>query len=113
MAGGEWTWRSRLLLFIVIFGGASIYGWFDAKTSMRSLAQEIIDDNIAGNALSVDFITIPVTMALPFSDYLISNGILFSEVSGYFTVKRKDNGKLADGCEFITPDYTVLISTRN
>lgn len=104
-AGKSWkVWL--LLIFIAIIGYTE---WDGSKQSISNLAQSILDDNYTNNKLNVSFIKIPIYHAVPFSGFLMANGILPSEYSGYFSIKSKDGKELTDACKASTIDYSVRV----
>lgn len=95
------------LIPVAIVAGYWYLTYQDAKSSYRDLMQQILDENITGNSLAVDYLTVPITDAMPFSGVMYSLGVFSPEFGGFFTLKRKDGAALGQGCNASTIDYTI------
>lgn len=94
-----------LITCILLFGVGAIE-WSTKRSSLIELAQRIVDDNVSGNTLAINHISMPIYMAIPFSSWLMSVGVLPSEYNGYFSFAKK-SGTLSSRCEAETVEFKL------
>lgn len=93
---------SRILTFVLVAAlASSAINWNSHKSVLTDLAQSIIDDNVSNNALSVDHLSMPAYLAIPFIE------LALPEFSGYFSIAGNGGRQLSSQCDAQTINYTV------
>lgn len=92
------TLTKALTVTAIVGAAAAVYGlhWF-GSFGMQAFLQKLVDDSIPGNGMTVTFVSLPFSTAIPLAGP--------DAFDGYFSFKRTDGGSMPDGCEAETVDY--------
>ena len=101
------------LVIAALFGGFWYLNFQDIRNEHRNLLQNILDDNISRNTISIDYVSLPSYTGLPFAQFFQGVGLLPSEYAGYFSMANKDGSQMSRSCEASTIDFSIRLVGGN